>query len=568
MSLNWTFLSKNSPSLKIHEWIQVLDAYNFLKKLAISSTNKNVKSKSSNNNDNETFDSDYEIDDENKMSVDKKKIDPQNFQYDDMFNVDKISQLLKENQSETKEKLKNYQAKCYNEELKNKKMIITIIPGHGDPNIEMTVHNIVIDMFLIERQISETERIQAKKSWIGFTEMKIPEHIKNLPNFGFKDHQYGENVIADLLQKDKVKFDAYLFYMRYIVKDPDFQIDFENQSPNEIRDLKKKQYENINAPQRFPDELKTKIKDEDDDVDMSDSFVYDPITNSHNYNIPGTEPELYGYQNDDESSDPWNNINDDLNKIETHISDNVYSGGFTEDYDIKHNISTSNNEKHPKNNLSIKNMSSFCINLQTLGVFTAIVGSQFNQRKFSSVSMRSTLFPVTVGIFPYGSISSTGSTHEVVSMLAFMHILTMLWEMYGPLSFESPVIILKNLVCSGFIGYSVSKTYLLRVYKDYFERIDEFSGIMYRDKSNKKDDKSTILIFAPQGKVCFSGGKNIESVKYHLENAVKMLRLAKDTPDTRKVSTIIETSWPRSTDELNKKYESKIVNEMDIDDDF
>lgn len=567
MSLNWTFLSKHSPKLKIHEWIQLLGAYDFLKKLAINSTN--CQKTDTKHEDYSMFNDpeDYFVHttSHNKKSLKKEVFTGENFDYDDMFNVHKISRMLEQNNAETKEKTKNYQAKCYHHELKNKKMIITINPGQGDPKIHMTVHNIVIDMFLIERKMSEAERKTAKTSWSGFTEMKMPSDCTETPTFGFDNHIYGENIIADLLQKDKVKFDAYIYYMKNIVKDPDFQIDFRDKSPSDIQELKKKMvFGNFNN-QTKDTKQEAIQRDIDGDVDMIDI---------NDNNSPQGYPEVstyVGYKEYEDSSnqetpdDHWNMIDKDFIPSEKEQSKFYDVTSSKNEYGEKNMETMHNNVPEMDNSLLLKDISSFCINLQTLGVFTSVIGSQFNQRKFSSVSMRSTLFPVTVGIFPYGSISSTGSTHEIISMLAFMHILIMLWEMYGPLAFMSPVIVLKNLVCSGFIGYSVSKTYLLRVYKDYFERIDEFSGIMYRDKANPKDDKSTILIFAPQGKVCFSGGKNIESVKYHLENAVKMLRMAKDSQEMQKTSDIINYSWPRSSDQLNTKYEKNLGNVLDID---
>ena len=173
------------------------------------------------------------------------------------------------------------------------------------------------------------------------------------------------------------------------------------------------------------------------------------------------------------------------------------------------------NEIMENHRLKYNKLERFRLNLQSIAVATMHLGSQYNPRKFASVSYRSFLFPLTIGIFPHGNISSTGSTHEIASILSFQHILNILREMHGPLAFEDPYIRLNNLVLSGTTGYRICTTLLTRKYGGYCTKITGFSGISFINPD--RTDKSHILIFRP-GKLCYSGAKDIESVIQNIEN--------------------------------------------------
>lgn len=170
----------------------------------------------------------------------------------------------------------------------------------------------------------------------------------------------------------------------------------------------------------------------------------------------------------------------------------------------------------------------FRVNLQNIACATIKFGSQFNQRKFASVCCRSHFFQLTVNIYPHGTISSTGSTHEIASILAFQHIISILREVYGPTAFEDPYIKLNNLVLSGYTGYPICINLLTTKFPSYFRKIKGFSGITFINRA--RTDKITILIFKG-GSICVSGGGSIESVIENTKLALSMIKQCKENPE-------------------------------------
>jgi TATA-box binding protein (TBP) (component of TFIID and TFIIIB) len=174
-----------------------------------------------------------------------------------------------------------------------------------------------------------------------------------------------------------------------------------------------------------------------------------------------------------------------------------------------------------------KNLPQFRVNLLSIAVATIKLGCQYNQRKFPSVSCRSNFSQLTIGIYPHGSVASTGSTHEVASLIAFQNIVNMLRNMYGPVAFEDPYIKLNNLVLSGHVGYNICTNLLTVKFPSYFRKIKGFSGIAFVNRA--RIDKITLLIFRG-GSICVSGGGSLESVRENTELALSMTEQCMATP--------------------------------------
>jgi len=213
----------------------------------------------------------------------------------------------------------------------------------------------------------------------------------------------------------------------------------------------------------------------------------------------------------------------DLSRYKKHLT------GYSND--------NTTNTIHP----SYSRLSEFRINLQKMALTTNRLGSQFNNKKFSSVNCR--FFPLTLCIFPHGRVSSTGSTHEIASLLAFQQMLNIMRELFGPLAFEDPYVNLNNLVLSGFTGYPLCLGLLVEKYPSYLIHIRDFSGISFVNPHRK--DKSTVLIFKP-GTFCYTGAKNIESVLENMRILAPMLESCMPTTENIALEANITHSWPRS----------------------
>jgi TATA-box binding protein (TBP) (component of TFIID and TFIIIB) len=530
-----TFLSRTSPKLKLHQWIKRLNAYDFLNHLCQA----DVPS--------------YQISDPKKV----KEIENQFQTESDLKDINLLRNLINVRNDNKKELIYNTQIERYNDIMKLKKMVIKITPSNPtDPPIKMFVHNIVMDIFLIERTMSPEEQEKSKDSWIGFMEITSDMSVKKdngnntFPHmskksdysFGFKDYVMGQNILTDQLHIDKIKFDAYVYYMKYIIKDPEYQDDSNDSNDSDDNDGDEP-HQKLLTLEKHNVHAEEEKEEEEDYEEFWQTFEKDLVQCSERI-TPGSSSNT--------------SISDIKNEESLYIQ---LKGGSVQNVSSKP-FETGSLDVVPITDVEGKmilpplRMVPYCLNLQTLAVATTSQGSQYNQRKFASVNHRSTIFPLTVVTFPYGSISSTGSTHEIASMLSFQNILNMLREIYGPLAFEDPYMTLKNLVLTGYIGYPVSRQYLLKTYPSYFEKIDDFSGIEFEDKINRTD-KSTVLVFGP-GKLCYPGAKSIEAVEENMNVLEPMLYSARLTPELVAIEDNLNHSWPKkATAMLNRSLEKK-----------
>lgn len=294
-----------------------------------------------------------------------------------------------------------------------------------------------------------------------------------------------ENPLTAFIETEEKKFFSYLLYMTKSVKDPGFT-------------ETSRRYKLFNTHKNT---VNTSTDNEDfmdvDNEDQSEELIDDVLSKAFN--------EIES-QNMDTITD-----------TEMLDSDLHANSNFTTQYDVAY-VKRDEYMKLPQ----------FRVNLQNIACATIKLGSQFNQRKFASVCCRSHFFQLTVNIYPHGTISSTGSTHEIASILAFQYIVSILRDIYGPTAFEDPYIKLNNLVLSGYTGYPICINLLTTKFPAYFRKIKGFSGITFINRA--RTDKITLLIFKG-GSICVSGGGSIESVIENTKLALSMIKQCKENPE-------------------------------------